>query len=180
MDDLVKRAREALDGVTAGPWKAFIDDSGGQWAGWPLSIDATNITDKTVVRTGGQWPYEWDAKTSQDEAVANARFIAASRELVPAMADRIEALEAERERWIRMISDVVAPPLNTPEASKLKSDAGIPHMPTALTYDCRLAVEGDGPLAYTWEDKPHRLVFSLCWELETIAAALRTQNSKGN
>ena len=94
MDDLIQRAREALVDVTPGPWKEFIDDSSGQWTGWPLSIAATSIEDKCVVRTGGQWPYEWDAKTSQHEACANARFIAAARDLVPAMAVRIEAQEA--------------------------------------------------------------------------------------
>ena len=94
MDDLSRRAREALVDVTPGPWKEFIDDSSGQWTGWPLSIDATSIEDKCVVRTGGQWPYEWDAKTSQHEACANARFIAAARDLVPALADRLEAQEA--------------------------------------------------------------------------------------
>lgn len=67
---------------TPGPWVVFLDDSGGEWTGWPLSIDATSITDKTVVRTGGQWPYKWDAKTSQAEAVANAHLIAASPDLL--------------------------------------------------------------------------------------------------
>ena len=55
MDDLTRRAREALVDVTPGPWKDFIDDSSGQWTGWPLSIDATSIEDKCVVRTGGKW-----------------------------------------------------------------------------------------------------------------------------
>ena len=76
-----------LDGTTEGPWEAFIDDSGGQWTGWPLSIEASAIADKTVVRTGGQWPYEWDAKTSQDEACQNARLIAAAPDLARALLD---------------------------------------------------------------------------------------------
>jgi hypothetical protein len=82
-EDIIKRAEAVLEGVTPGPWRVFIDDTGGKWTGWPLSIEATSITDKTVVRTGGQWPYEWDAKTSQKEAIANARFIAAARDLIP-------------------------------------------------------------------------------------------------
>lgn len=61
-------------------------------------------------------------------------------------------------------------PLDTPEGHKLKADAGIPHLPTQLTYDCRNAISGNGPLAYTWEDKPHRLVYDLCREIERIAA----------
>lgn len=62
-------------------------------------------------------------------------------------------------------------PLNTVDGRKLKADAGIPHLPTQLTYDCRLAISGQGPLAYTWEDKPHRLVYNLCREIERVAAA---------
>lgn len=76
--------------ATPGPWEAFIDDSGGQWSGWPLSINAASIDDKMVVRTGGQWPYEWDAKTSQHEAVTNARLIA----LAPDLAAEVVALRA--------------------------------------------------------------------------------------
>ena len=88
MTELTDEAVKALlDGTTEGPWEAFIDDSGGQWTGWPLSIDAPAIADKTVVRTGGQWPYEWDAKTSQDEACQNARLIAAAPDLARALLD---------------------------------------------------------------------------------------------
>jgi hypothetical protein len=61
-------------------------------------------------------------------------------------------------------------PLDTPDSHKLKADAGLPHLPTQLTYECRLAISGQGPLAYTWEDKPHRLVYTLCREIERIAA----------
>ena len=63
-------------------------------------------------------------------------------------------------------------PLDTPEGNKLKMDAGIPHLPTQLTYDCRTAIGGNGPLAYTWQDKPHRLVYDLCREIERIAAGV--------
>jgi hypothetical protein len=41
-------------------------------------------------------------------------------------------------------------------------------MVNELTEPYRLAVEGIGPLAYDWEDKPHRLVFDLCAELEYL------------
>ena len=64
-------------------------------------------------------------------------------------------------------------PLDTPEGNKLKMDAGIPHLPTQLTYDCRAAIGGNGPLAYTWQDKPHRLVYDLCREIERLEGALR-------
>lgn len=86
-----------LEGVTPGPWVEFISDDGGKWTGWPASIECTSIVDKTIVRPGGHWPYEWDAKTSCDEACANARFIAAARDLVPALAAEIARLTAERD-----------------------------------------------------------------------------------
>ena len=70
---------------TPGPWTVFIDDTGGQWTGWPISIAAANEEDKSIVRPGGQWPYEWDAAMSQREAIANAHLIAAAPELYAAL-----------------------------------------------------------------------------------------------
>lgn len=78
---------------TSGPWELFIDDTGGQWSGWPLSI---TTKDKMVVRTGGQWPYEWDDATSQREAVANARLIAAAPELLAVLENLIWAIKDVR------------------------------------------------------------------------------------
>ena len=100
-DDLIsaEQAQALLDGTTPGPWEVFFDDSGGQWTGWPLSIEAPKITDKTVVRTGGQWPYEWDAKMSQHEAGQNARVIAAA----PDLARTVIAQAAEITRLRAMV-----------------------------------------------------------------------------
>lgn len=64
-----------------GPWEVFICDDGSHWSGWPLCISVVGEFDKTVVRTGGFYPYKWDAATSQVEAVANARLIAAAPEM---------------------------------------------------------------------------------------------------
>jgi hypothetical protein len=85
---------------TPGPWRSIIDDTGGQWSGWPLCITAENEDDKTVVRTGGQWPYEWDAATSQREAVANASLIASAPDFFAAcvpsdLEDAADIVEAE-------------------------------------------------------------------------------------
>jgi hypothetical protein len=52
----------------------------------------------------------------------------------------------------------------------LQQRAGIPNIPTQLTYQARLAVSHEGPRAYDWEDKPHRLVFDLCREIERLHA----------
>lgn len=74
-----------MAGHTLGPWVSIIDDTGGQWSGWPLCVSPVGYDDRSVVRTGGQWPYEWDAHTSQAEAVANARLIAAAPEMLEAL-----------------------------------------------------------------------------------------------
>src|SRR3990167_1552620 len=42
------------------------------------------------------------------------------------------------------------------------------------TKDYMLAPSGKGPWAYTWSDKPHRLVYDLCGEVDR----LRTQQDK--
>lgn len=94
-----------LDGVTPGPWSPFIDDSGDEWTGWPLSISADSITDKTVVRPGGFYPYRWDTKTSQHEAVANAAHIArCDPDTIRSISDAYKALEAENERLRALIA----------------------------------------------------------------------------
>ena len=56
------------------------------------------------------------------------------------------------------------------ELEALKKAAGIPHLPTQLTFEARLAIGGEGPRAYDWSDKPHRIVYDLCREIEKNAA----------
>lgn len=84
--------------ATPGPWEVFIDDSGDEWTGWPISISQINDEEKTIVRTGGQWPYEWDAEVSKVEAVSNAHLIAAAPELY-------EELEKARKIIQHLIDD---------------------------------------------------------------------------
>jgi hypothetical protein len=103
---------------TPGPWRSIIDDTGGQWSGWPLCITAENEDDKTVVRTGGQWPYEWDAATSQREAVANARLIASAPDLLEALIASLsldplrmeleDCLDDEREALVAELQQIEA------------------------------------------------------------------------
>lgn len=57
----------------------------------------------------------------------------------------------------------------------LQKDAGIPHPPTKETYDFRLAVSGQGCLAYQWADKPHRLLYDACSIIEREAALRQSQ-----
>ena len=102
--DLAKLRAETqalIDGTTPGPWSVFINDAGDEWTGWPLSVSADNIEDKTIIRPGGHWPYEWDAKTSQHEACQNARLIAAAPTLAAdtlRLLDEIERLRTALEQ----------------------------------------------------------------------------------
>ena len=61
----------------------------------------------------------------------------------------------------------------------LQMRAQIPHIPTDLTYECRMAIEGDGPRSGDWADKPHRLVFDLCREIEHLRLSLSEARATG-
>ena len=59
----------------------------------------------------------------------------------------------------------------------LKRDAGIPHLPTDLTYELRMAVTGHRKdyflsYGYQWTDKPHRLVYDACRDIERQAVEI--------
>lgn len=43
--------------------------------------------------------------------------------------------------------------------------------PPLNTEDYRYAPGGEGPQAATWKDKPHRLIYDLCTEVERLRAA---------
>ena len=58
------------------------------------------------------------------------------------------------------------------ELLRLKNDCEIPDMPTQLTYHLRRAVSGGGDLADEWNDKPHRLIFDACREIERLTAII--------
>ena len=55
------------------------------------------------------------------------------------------------------------------QKKQLQIDAGIPHLPTDLTYQCRIAISGEGERGWEWQDKPHRLVYDLCRQVEADA-----------
>jgi hypothetical protein len=58
------------------------------------------------------------------------------------------------------------------QKKQLQIDAGIPHLPTDLTYQCRIAIGGEGGRAQDWSDKPHRLVYDLSRQVEADAVRI--------
>ena len=64
-------------------------------------------------------------------------------------------------------------PVPQEELERLKNDCEIPDMPTQLTYHLRRAVSGGGDYADEWNDKPHRLVYDACREIERLTAIIQ-------
>jgi hypothetical protein len=58
------------------------------------------------------------------------------------------------------------------QKKQLQFDAHTPHLPTDLTYECRMAISGEGERAYEWRDKPHRLVYDLSRQVEADAVRI--------
>lgn len=91
MNDLIKRARAAMDGVTPEPWYIGAQNDAlyvidGPPSPSPYDGPIPKSYGPNVVCT----PAWRDMPTEK-----NARFIAAARSLVPEMADAIEALQAQ-------------------------------------------------------------------------------------
>ena len=63
-------------------------------------------------------------------------------------------------------------PVPQEELERLKNDCEIPDVPTKLTYHLRRAVSGGGDLADEWNDKPHRLIYDACREIERLTAII--------
>jgi len=59
-------------------------------------------------------------------------------------------------------------PVSEEELLRLKNDCQIPDMPTQMTYHLRFAPSGEGDYAYTWKDKPHRLIYDASSEIERL------------
>ena len=108
-DDLLDRAKEAMEGVTDGPWRR-------EAMGGMSSVLALHHPPRSDRRCDQSYAFRGDEfciaypflQDTQDGRIdtrldfvcfghEDARFIAASRSLVPEMADRIEALTARAE-----------------------------------------------------------------------------------
>lgn len=79
--ELIARAKAAAEGVTQGPWE--FHEAEDEWAGWTISAPSNPDLMCNMKY------YPWHSENERD-----ARFIAATRELVPQLADALEAAEA--------------------------------------------------------------------------------------
>jgi hypothetical protein len=75
-------------------------------------------------------------------------------------------------------------PVSQAELKWLQKDCGLPHIPTPLTYELRLAASGKdadhfGSWGYQWADKPHRLLYEACGEVEALAAQIAAAEQRG-
>ena len=78
---------------TPGPWRVILDDTGGQFTGWP-SVSASDELDCSIVHRAG-FKQEYWGDLSQREAIANARLIAAAPELLTALEPFVLANSSE-------------------------------------------------------------------------------------
>ena len=60
------------------------------------------------------------------------------------------------------------------ELLRLKNDCEIPDMPTQMTYHLRRAPGGEGDYASAWKNKPHRLIYDACREIERLSAQIES------
>jgi hypothetical protein len=95
MTDIIERATQALDGVTEGPW----DDKGTDSEDW--SVDYPGDCSWCFVGRKNKTPVAiliGKGYRSDRMIDANARFIAASRQLVPDLIAEVQRLRAELTR----------------------------------------------------------------------------------
>lgn len=89
-DDVVSRAKSALEGVTAGPWKWERSMLSGSERGydevlWPGPVDCMSYC------------YGGTSTIDGDNLDRDREFIAAARTLVPELVAEVECLRAERD-----------------------------------------------------------------------------------
>jgi hypothetical protein len=62
----------------------------------------------------------------------------------------------------------------TPSLLKALSASSEPLLtrPDLSLRDYQLAIAWEGPLAWDWQDKPHRLIYDLCLEIQRLREEL--------
>lgn len=89
-ETLITEVRQALEGVTEGPWAVTEDDFDGY---------AVVLVDNGP----GQAFICSEVQQGDDDGATDARFIAAARQLVPALADALHAADTERNELLEAV-----------------------------------------------------------------------------
>jgi len=76
---------------TKGPWKVLIEDTGGEFSGWPYIAPTDEELDCIIVHNKGFKDTYWD-NLGLKESLANANLMAASPELLLALKDTMLTL----------------------------------------------------------------------------------------
>ena len=112
-DDLVKRARWFLEGVTNGPWKSSLLDTDGSGLKIPQMLKRKAYFGESILAESEGNKAIFLSPFCHADNMFDVNFVVASSDLVPAMADRIEELEAklaaERERCAKVAESVALP-----------------------------------------------------------------------
>ncbi|WP_165803292.1 hypothetical protein [Mycobacteroides abscessus] len=88
MSELVDRAKASLEGVTGGPWETRPGATGD-----PTTTSASvHSGHRSILVSSDGYHYGYADK-------ADARFIAAARQLVPELIAEVERLQAESAHW---------------------------------------------------------------------------------
>lgn len=115
---------------TEAPWRVILDDTGGEYTGWP-SIVGSEEVDAAIVHRAG-FKQEFWGDLSQRECIANAHLMASSPEL------RFALLEAMRQLNIfsnRFGQDIPTETLNLYHAALAKSNGNPPPEPIIYQGD---------------------------------------------
>ena len=101
----IDELRALLAKTTPGPWKVVIDDSGDRDLTVP-AIFAPDELDCAIVGWDGFCQRHWQSARGEREWNANAEFIVAAANALPALLDELEALRAANQ-WLP-IGDALA------------------------------------------------------------------------
>jgi hypothetical protein len=167
-DDLVKRARWFLEGVTNGPWKSSLLDTDGSGLKIPQMPKRKAYFGESILAESEGNKAIFLSPFCHADNMFDVNFVVASRDLVPAMADRIEELEAKLAQQDDLMQAAVAAALRE-AAALFEQDA----------LDMRAE---ENPLYWTAENDAKRILAIITSDaqaaLDRVVAAERERCAK--
>ena len=95
-----------------------------------------------------------------------------------------EQLQQELTRWqggyTCQFVKVITSQLGVIDSQSSPCPARDPQEGLFDTQTYRIAPGGEGDQAFNWKDKPHRLIYDLCEEIELLQAILKTKEKERN